>query len=81
MREVAKVNFEIYPNPTADVLTIDSDAPLSKAQIFDLLGRERLSSDLQSGQTIRLNELPTGLYLLKVFDKQGHFSVKQFVKK
>ena len=80
VREVAKVNFEIFPNPTADVLTIDSDAPLSKAQIFDPLGRERLSSDLQSGQTIRLDELPTGLYLLKVFDKQGHFSVKQFIK-
>ena len=72
------IKLEIYPNPTTDFLNIDAEGPLSILQVFDVNGREILSS--KEVQSINVSQLSKGIYFLKAFDKTGQFSTIKFVK-
>ena len=74
-----KIKVNVYPNPASDVLNIESDTPLSILQIFDLSGREMLS-DLNASNTINIGMLQTGVYFIKLFDKNGRFTTRKFMK-
>ena len=61
-------NFQIYPNPVHDFLTIEIENVLSEDhqfQLFDELGRLVLKRDLPFLQTqyqISLTQIPAGFY-------------------
>ncbi len=65
-------NFELnksirmYPNPVGNNLTIESEIPITKIQIFSLLGR--LVKEKNSNfRKIQLNDLNSGIYMIKIF--------------
>jgi len=59
--------IEIYPNPTRDILKLQSRLSIQKAEIFDLLGKKIRSYDLEStSASLELKDLKQGLYVLKV---------------
>ena len=66
-----KLPVKIYPNPTEDLITIESDGSIS-AQLLDLNGKTLQS---KSGDNLKLNvkNLPSGIYLLKL--QEGKRSV------
>lgn len=74
-----KLAFNISPNPASNFLNIESKAPLSMAQIFDLNGREIWTENKTPSQ-INISQLPNNIYLLRVFDKNGRFATVKFVK-
>ena len=74
-----KMSINVYPNPASDVLNIESDTPLSILQVFDLNGREILT-DLKASNTINISMLQSGVYFLKLFDKNGRFTTRKFMK-
>ena len=74
-----KMNVNVYPNPASDVLNIETDTPLSILQVFDLNGREILT-DLKASNTINIRMLQNGVYFIKLFDKNGRFTTRKFVK-
>ena len=55
----------IYPNPTRDSVTIESNQVLGTIEILDLNGRQLISiaGDLQ--ETISLDHLANGVYILR----------------
>jgi hypothetical protein len=57
-----EINFSVYPNPTSDKLTINSDAGLIK--LTDLNGKVILTKEHKTISTINVNGLPEGLYLI-----------------
>lgn len=63
-----EVAVNIYPNPTRDIVYIDSKADLNFS-LFTFDGRE-IKRNIP-GKAVDLNGLPQGLYLLKLFDKNG----------
>lgn len=65
-------NFDvkIFPNPTNEYVQIDYAEGLIR--IFDLSGKKVLEKQLNNQIKISLNELRSGLYLLKIFDRNGH---------
>ncbi len=75
----SKMKVNVYPNPASDILNIESDTPLSILQIFDLSGREILS-DLNASNTVNIGMLQSGVYVIKLFDKNGRFTTRKFVK-
>lgn len=78
-QETDKLSVAIYPNPASNVLNIDTKGPLSIAQVFDLNGRE-IMTILNPSTAISLNELKNGLYFIKLFDRNGHFVTRKFIK-
>ncbi len=70
--------LNIYPNPANDVLNIETATPLSIVQVFDVQGREILTS--KNTQNISTASFKSGLYFIKAFDEKGRFVTKSFVK-
>jgi hypothetical protein len=66
----ARIDFTIYPNPAANVLTVRCEMSLiNKLQfeLIDMLGSQLIFGDLKSDYTkIDVSEIPNGVYFLKV---------------
>ncbi|MDZ7878754.1 MAG: T9SS type A sorting domain-containing protein [Saprospiraceae bacterium] len=75
-----KMSVQIYPNPASDVLNIDSKDPLSIIQVFDLNGRE-IMTELNPNNLIKIKDLNSGIYFIKMFDTKGRFTTLKFIKK
>jgi hypothetical protein len=73
-----KVDF--YPNPTNDVLNINSKTTILSADLFDLNGRKILSINPNSLDfKINLDAYESGIYLLKVDSDDGS-SIQKIIK-
>lgn len=75
----SKIQVQIYPNPTQDLLYFDFKNVENKAliKVFDQSGRqvynkEYLDNKTKQRQTLSLEKLPQGIYLLNV--SSGNFS-------
>lgn len=67
-------NLSLYPNPTANQLQINTNVPLHKIQILDVMGRSMLTSNLDDqtkDHTIDVSHLPNGLYFVKALSKDA----------
>ena len=66
--------LRVYPNPVADVLTLEN-ATGSDLHVLNLLGQEVISSQSSLGtQRINVSALPHGIYFLKVGEEQVKFT-------
>ena len=59
-------SFSIYPNPTSSIINIEQD--FTTAIVYDISGKELLKS---TSKTIDLSELPSSIYLLRLYDKSN----------
>ncbi|MFZ4545103.1 MAG: T9SS type A sorting domain-containing protein, partial [Saprospiraceae bacterium] len=71
-------DLKIYPNPVNEKLQIEIQSEVSTAQIFDITGREILT--VQNTKQIDVSNLRNGTYLLKIFDTNGKYMVRKFIK-
>lgn len=59
-------SIKMYPNPVGDNLFIDSKIPITKIQIYSLLGQ--LVKEKKSNlRRISLRDLNSGIYMIKIF--------------
>ena len=76
---VATVDFDVYPNPANEVVTISTKESTFMVNIIDAIGREVLThQSLNAQTTINTQGLKAGVYWLKVQTNTG-FSVKKLV--
>lgn len=68
----------IYPNPTSDILNIQTEQKISKIEILDTSGK-LLKSNSGSGKTINVSNLSKGIYLIKIYANQNIINSK-FIK-
>lgn len=81
--EFLNSKFEIYPNPTVDIITIKNDENIliKNIDIIDLNGRIIKSIKLEEqNTTLNIDFLASGTYLLNIKTDQGT-AVKRIVKK
>lgn len=60
------LDYFIYPNPTSSSIYISMDFEFAK--IYDLNGKEIIKS---TSKTIDLSELPSSIYLVRLYDKSN----------
>lgn len=68
----------VGPNPTSDFITITSDEPNVKAEIFDMMGQSVFDTELHAGKNqISLQSFSNGVYYLKASkgNKSGAFKI------
>lgn len=74
------VEIDIFPNPATDKLSLRSNnVPFNSARIFDFAGREYAVS-LNIDNSINVNDLSSGMYILKVETDLGTKNLK-FIKR
>ncbi len=59
------INTFIYPNPTKNILNINTDKIITNIKIFDNLGKEILNINTPTNQII-LPDIPNGVYYIKI---------------
>lgn len=75
-QETAIPGFRIYPNPARQMVHLESETQgILTVSIFDISGR--LIDRDRVTNTLDISGLLAGIYLLKVSDTQGRFSVKK----
>ncbi len=64
----AEDKFSVYPNPVTDILNIETQVPVDKVVVFDVLGKVVLHENPGTvSPTINMAALPSGTYFVKVF--------------
>ena len=70
--------LHLYPNPVNSILTIDSQVPLTKVEIYSVSGQKikEISSNFNN---ISTDNLSTGIYVFKIYSENGT-AIKKLIK-
>ncbi len=79
--QVIKNEVSIYPNPAYEVINVDNVTAQEKYVIINITGIIEQSGALKAGNnTILVQALPTGLYLLQLTDNEGRKTMTKIIK-
>jgi hypothetical protein len=70
--------FVVYPNPAINYITISSTTQIKNIQLYDLLGKRVLQTTKTN--TIQVNHLAKGMYLLKIVSEERQLVKKIIIK-
>jgi hypothetical protein len=76
--EVTKLSFTMYPNPASDIVNIEMETEVKIVEVYSIHG-QRLQS--VTTKTFYLDNLPQGVYLVRVEDVFGNVSSQKLIKK
>ena len=77
MNENAQVGFVVYPVPAQDEIFIEAEG-FQKAEIYSLTGQKLMES---LRDRMNVSALSSGLYVIKVYDREGGCATQRFVVK
>lgn len=79
--DIKAETYKVYPNPFKDNITIeDPSNTISHIEIYNTLGNLILKHEEGNGN-ISLEGLPSGVYILKIIDKNKVFSQQKIIKR
>lgn len=68
VNNLERFDFESYPNPVDNYLSIKASTQIDKIEVYNLLGKRVISESIKANQSqIETSSLSTGMYILKVF--------------
>ncbi len=70
--------FELRPNPVADILKIDSPYPIKNLSLYNMEGR--FLSKVSDSNSINLSDYLPGIYLVKIEDNLGNSHTDKVIK-
>lgn len=73
-------DFVYYPNPTNDVVFLDSKLSVEKLSVFNILGQEVISKPKFNGNQVDMSHLSNGTYLFKVVFENGSVETFKILK-
>tara|TARA_R110002051_G_scaffold69946_1_gene125784 strand:+ start:18551 stop:19501 length:951 start_codon:yes stop_codon:yes gene_type:complete len=72
-------SFELYPNPTSDIVNIKFNKDIASLIVFDLMGRKVLETQNVINKKISIGEFQSGTYLFNIKDFEGKTIVKKVI--
>ncbi|MFO8087577.1 MAG: C25 family cysteine peptidase [Bacteroidales bacterium] len=80
--KTAESDIAVYPNPTTDQLTVQSDRKISSVELYDLSGRLLVQEIIHNANAkLQLGSFQAGVYLLKVKTEDGMVQNKKIILK
>ncbi len=67
----------IYPNPTTNILNINSKYPIERVQLYSILGKKVLETT--NASVINVNQLSSGIYIAKIVTNNSLFSKRLMI--
>ncbi len=71
--------ISIYPNPTTGILNIQSEKPVKQIQLISVEGK--IVRKYNASNQLNIQELPKGVYVLKIQLENGKTEVQKVIKK
>jgi len=78
VEDIAGAELSVYPNPADDILIVNTEATVSRIDIFNLHGQ--LVKTIANNDRILVDDLAPGIYMLKVGTPNGNINLK-FIKR
>jgi len=77
--EILAQGLSLYPNPVSTILNIDSEIPLTKVEVYSMLGKKvkEIKSDFKS---IPADNLSNGVYIIRIHSENG-LATKKLIKR
>jgi hypothetical protein len=80
--DIVSSSIKIYPNPVENLLNVTSNNPINSVEIISCDGKRLRSFKANSTSVnIPVENLDPGIYMVKIFGKNNHFSMSKFIKK
>jgi hypothetical protein len=80
LTEIESKTMRVFPNPVTDLLTVESETPISEITVFDLNGREVLRDMTHREKAIvSFQTCPVGVYFIQVITEKEKL-VKKIIK-
>ena len=76
INELETKNINLYPNPTNDVLNIQTEENVQLVEVYNIQGAKVL---VDNRTQLNVSELPKGTYVINVITQNG-ISRSKFVK-
>lgn len=76
-----KLKVNMYPNPTSDILNIETSETLGNYIIYDVNGREIQKGLFGNNKQLNFKSINTGVYFVKVITTQGSSAIVKIIKK
>jgi Secretion system C-terminal sorting domain/PKD-like domain len=68
--DIQEINYKVYPNPSKDIITIETESKESKvinATLYDMFGLLKDTFNIMDNKAIRdVKQYPKGIYVLKI---------------
>lgn len=77
--EVEDFELSIYPNPASSLLYIDTKLAINNVEVYSTLGQQLLNINGPSKE-VDIDDLPVGVYILKLSTDENQIVEKSFVK-
>ncbi|WP_313114310.1 T9SS type A sorting domain-containing protein [Aequorivita sediminis] len=78
--DFTSVEFDFYPNPVNNMLTIQSQKTVESIEVYNIIGQMMLNSSTISQGKIDLSTLKSGIYLVKATFEGGLTETLKIVK-
>lgn len=65
-------SITVYPNPTSNTFEVTGFEGSATINLYDISGKQILSTDINSSQDISMKNLPQGVYVIKLLTSEGN---------
>lgn len=80
IREMAPINFGIYPNPTTGKITLWKEEGMFSVSVFNINGERVFNSTvINQTESIHLESIPAGVYTVELSNGKGDKAYRKFV--
>jgi ELWxxDGT repeat protein len=76
---IEKIQF--YPNPALELIYFNKPNNISQIKIYDLNGKQVLEEDIFTNNSINIESLISGSYIIKILGKNGSITNRKLLKK
>ncbi|WP_439130630.1 T9SS type A sorting domain-containing protein [Polaribacter sp.] len=77
VKDINKIDFKVYPNPTTNNFSIAVDDLILKGEIYNVLGKKVMSF---KSKKVNTSKLSSGMYLIKITTESGKIGMKKITK-
>jgi hypothetical protein len=76
--DLDRSSITVYPNPASDKVYVNYDASNYTVDVYDILGNLKMSKNISKGQAIYVNDLASGVYVVRI---DGDLSFSKVLQK
>lgn len=78
VKDYETLTFNMYPNPTSNMINIESQTRISNVKLYNQLGQMVL--EVNDKANVDISKLSAGLYIVKAEDVEGNLGTRRVVK-
>ena len=75
------IAVKVYPNPTNDIVTIETPETLEQYEVYNVLGQQIQKGIFNGNSQVNLHGVTAGTYFVKVTTQKGDVATVKVVKK